>query len=509
MAPRSHPRAIVTDGRETGFSFSGPGEQAFRAGVAFTNQFYDSACLIADAFELACTPAYVGRALQAMFPGGWRPVAEEMIKGLVDQLKWVVTGAGIGAMFGLGLGMLLPPAEPFTIAGGAALGAAITQWALVAAGIVVFAKVAIQIGQVSIDLFSAGMKEALSGHKERAATLLGQAIALVVGGVLPIAIVCALSKGAGRMVQSQTSCYMINTLTTKIGATRIASAAEARLVGLHSEEWPALASATRGIFKVFRGCNPSRVEAIERSGGIENVHFKAGYLVDFKSYKKAGRAGEYVIDKSKLQKYLQGHYEMISLGHNKYRLDAMNLNNPKTPYLNATNPIEGGPWLHNHLVEEIIEGGQMKYLVRHVDGKTFVPDIDRLLYAEIGMTGRLGRSGVITGQKWLPNDDPREIMYWNGLISKAISKMTGKPLDWRGFQHGKSADYQKPHKITGEIGPGWPKRNDAGIYQIENEKIVIGVNGNLFCTDWNGLALFCKSLEILNFKYPWAKSVVL
>jgi hypothetical protein len=29
------------------------------------------------------------------------------------------------------------------------------------------------------------------------------------------------------------------------------------------------------------------------------------------------------------------------------------------------------------------------------------------------------------------------VQYWDQLVSRALSKITGKPLDWRGFQHGK------------------------------------------------------------------------
>jgi len=485
-----------------------PGERAFRAGVALTNALYDSACALADAFELACTPPYIGKALAGMFPGGWTGVAEELVKGLVTQVEWVVAGAGIGAMFGLGLGLLLPPAEPLTLAGGAALGAAIAQWALVAVGLVSLGSMTIQIGQASIELFGSGVREALAGNKESAARMFAVAMALVIGGTVPLAIICALTRGAGKMVQSQSARFMINRLTSKIAATRIATAAQARMVGLMEEEWRAIAQSTMGIFKVFRGCNPSRVGAIQREGGLGNVHFKPGYLKDFKSA-KVGRTGEYSIERGEFQQYIAGHYELKPMGGGKFKVLARDGRHAPGTYLDNTSPVKGGPWLDEHIVEEIVEGGQTRYVVRHPDDKTFVPDIDRLLYAEIGRTGRLGRSGVLRGHKWLENDDPREVMHWNTLISRAISKMTGKELDWRGFQHGKSADYLTPHQVTGEVGPGWPSRNAAGIYQIENENIVIAVNGNLFITDWNGLGVFCKSLEMLGFKYPWARSVIL
>ena len=70
------------------------------------------------------------------------------------------------------------------------------------------------------------------------------------------------------------------------------------------------------------------------------------------------------------------------------------------------------------------------------------------------------------------------------------------------------ADFQVPHKITGEVGAGWPSRNEAGVFQIENEAIVVGVGGNLYVTDWHGLGHLAKALEILNFRYPWAKATI-
>ena len=99
-------------------------------------------------------------------------------------------------------------------------------------------------------------------------------------------------------------------------------------------------------------------------------------------------------------------------------------------------------------------------------------------------------------------------MYWNQRMARAMREINGEELDWRGFQHGKSADFLVKHEQTGAVGPGWPSRNEAGVFEIENEKIVIAVNGNMFVTDWHGLANFSKSLELLNFKYPWAKAII-
>ena len=509
MAQKSrHPRVIVTDGSETGVHFAEPGEQAFRAGVMFTNRYYEDACLIADAFELACTEAYIGKAFASMFPGGWKEMGIELVKGLAESLLWVVAGAGIGATFGFGLGLLLPPAEPLTIAGGAALGAAIAQWAMVGAGLVMAGYMTFQIGSISIELFGRGVREALDGNKEIAAAAFAKAIALVVGAVIPVAIVCVLFRGAGRMMQSQTARYMVNGLTRKIGASQILTAAQARAVGLLDIERRAISESTHNIFKVFRGCNPSRVAAIDRAGGLGNVHFKPGYLVDFKSYKEGAKAGEYVIEKGEMDAYIKGHYDSVPLGDGKFRLSARSVPHGDGTYLQNTNPRTGGAWLDGHILEPTSSGGKSQYLVRHVDDKTFVPDIDRLLYAEIGQTGRLGKSGVLRNKQWLANDDPREVMHWNERVSQAIFRLSGERLDWRAFQHGKSGDYLKPHKVTGEVGPGWPSRDAAGVYQIENESVVICVNGNMFATDWHGLATFCKSLELLNFKFPWAKALI-
>ena len=122
MAPRENPYVIVSDGREFGMRYPmfEPGEQSFRFGVSVTNRYYESACLIADAFALACSPAYMGQAFKSLFPEGWRPLADDLIKGLLDNLKWIVTGAGLGAVIGAGLGLLLPPAELCATAGNAA-----------------------------------------------------------------------------------------------------------------------------------------------------------------------------------------------------------------------------------------------------------------------------------------------------------------------------------------------------------------------------------------------------
>jgi len=506
MAPRSHPRVIVTDGRETGYSFPAePGEGAFRAGVALTNQFYDDACLIADAFALACTGPYIGKALGTALPGGWIKIGEDLVLGLFDNLKWVVVGAGIGATFGLGLGLLLPPAEPLTLAGGAALGAAIAEWALVGVGIFTAGHMAFQISAISIDLFGKGVTLALNDNQEGAARCFAQAIALVLGAMIPLAIVCAITKGGGKLIQAQSTKFMLNRLTSKIGATRIVSTSVARTVGLSSVEWQAMCRTSMGIINVFRGCNPARLAAIERAGGMANVHFKPGYLKDFKSA-KVGRTGEYVIEETELETYIQGHYHKVQEGTN-FKLKAVD-GAQKGPYLHNTSPIKGGPWLDEHWLVPTINEGKRCYILKHPDGKTFVPDIDRLFYAEIAETGRIGQSGVLRGHKWAANDDPLEVMYWNQRMARAMREINGEELDWRGFQHGKSADFLVKHEQTGAVGPGWPSRNEAGVFEIENEKIVIAVNGNMFVTDWHGLANFSKSLELLNFKYPWAKAII-
>jgi hypothetical protein len=511
MAP-SHPKVrIVSDGTEYGVGapIGEPGERAFRAGVALANEGFENAGLIADAFMLACTPAYISKAMGEVLPFGWTGIAADMVKGLASDIMWVVKGAAIGATFGAALGMLLPPAEPLTLAGGAALGASIATWALVGIGIVGAVKMTITISQAAATLFGEGVRLALARQKERAAQMFARALALILGAVVPLAIVMVLTRAGGRMIQAQTTRFLIARVTRMIRASRIVTAAEARAVGLLGEEAQAIGQATRGLFYIFRGCNPNRVAAMERNGGIGGVHFKPGYLVDFKSA-KVGIAGEYAIEKGELQAYLKGFYKMKREG-NRWRLEAEAGafdGKSTTPYLDRTNPRTGGPWLDGHLLEEVMIDGKPHYALKHPDGKPFVPDIDRLLYCEIGQTGRLGRSGVLRGKNWLANDDPREVSYWNTMISRALRKIMGEPVDWRGIQHGKSADYTKPHKITGEVGPGWPSRNDAGEYMIPNEAIVIGIDGQLFVTDWHGLATFCKSLELLHFKFPWAKAII-
>jgi hypothetical protein len=63
--------------------------------------------------------------------------------------------------------------------------------------------------------------------------------------------------------------------------------------------------------KVFRGCNPNGVAAVEREGGLANVHFKPGYLKDFKSAKVGPRPGECMIDKAAFEASIKGHYDMV------------------------------------------------------------------------------------------------------------------------------------------------------------------------------------------------------
>lgn len=522
---RAHPnvRLLVSDGTEfeetARFLPIEPGEQAFRAGVRLTNSLYESACQIADAFLLACSGEYMQPAMATLLPGGWTGLAVEMAKGIAKDLLWIVGGAGIGASFGAALGTLLPPAEPLTLAGGAALGAAIATWALLGIGIVMAGKMVIQLSNATCTLFGAAVEEAMKGHREKAAKLFAYGLAMILGAIVPLAILCCISRTAPRLIKSQSVRFMVGKLMTEVQSSRIVTAAQARGIGLTAEEFEAICSATRGTIQILRGCNPNRVTAIERSGGLGNVHFKPGYLKDFKSLKK-GPAGEYAVESKEMEKYIRGIYDIVNEG-GRLRLRARRESTSTRPKLDRTRPVPDldkktgeeipdswGAWLDNHILEEIVVDGTRHYAIKHPDGKPFVPDIDRLMYAEIGPTGMLGRSGEIRGQKWLANDDPREVMYWNNRISQAISRITGKKLDWRGLQHGKSADFHSVHKTTGEVGPGWPKRDDAGIYHIENEVIVLTVDGAMFVTDWNGLATFIKAIELLRIKFPWAKSIV-
>ncbi|MBK9082910.1 MAG: hypothetical protein IPL88_12940 [Rhizobiales bacterium] len=483
MAP-PNPYVIVSDGREFGIRFpmGEPGEQAFRTGVALTNRYYESACLIADAFALACTPPYLGQAFKSLFPEGWRPLVDDLVKGLVDNLKWIVTGAGVGAVIGAGLGLLLPPAEPLTIAGGAALGSLIAQWALLAAGVVTMAKVAFQISNIALDLLAAGVTQALNRNREEAARLMARAIALIIGAVIPLAIVTALTKGAGKLMRAQSTRFMVNRLTTRIQASCITTAAQARAVGLLEAEWKAIAETTRSVFQIFLQSGPRRGDrALRRPVGRA---FQTGLLQGLQ-IRQDGPDRRIHGGEGRVRKI---HRRPLLAETGGRRLPHPGARGRSArPALSGEYEPQGGPWLDNHR-EPIAEGGKTFYILRHPDGKTFVP--------------------TLSGRKWLPNDDPREVAHWNRLISKAIEKFTGKPVDWRGYQHGKSADFQVPHKITGEVGAGWPSRNAAGVFEIENEAIVIGVGGNLYVTDWHGLAHLAKSLEVLNFRYPWAKAII-
>ena len=86
--------------------------------------------------------------------------------------------------------------------------------------------------------------------------MIGMGIAMIIGAMLPLAIVYALTKGAGKMVQAQSSRYIIGQITTKIANSEITNGFRARSVGLMEEEWKAIAASTRGVFKVFRGAKP-------------------------------------------------------------------------------------------------------------------------------------------------------------------------------------------------------------------------------------------------------------
>jgi hypothetical protein len=299
-----HPNVIVTDGRETGYTFTGPGESAFRAGVAMTNSLYASACLVADAFALACTRPYLTRALGTVYPMGWRSLVDQMVEGMKMNIKWVVTGAGIGAAFGLGLGLLMPVAEPGTVAAGASLGAAIATYALVAAGVVALGGAVVSLSPVVADLVFRGFQEALAGRTEAGAQAFSKAIALVFGAIVPMILLFALTKGAGRLVNSRmgasmvakTGAYMVANLKNRVAASYISTAAMAEQVGLTAPEWQAIAQSSRNMIQVFRGCNPNRIAALERAGGFDHVHFKPAYFNAFKSAKTGPNAGEYVIE---------------------------------------------------------------------------------------------------------------------------------------------------------------------------------------------------------------------
>jgi hypothetical protein len=131
--------------------------------VALANEYAQEASNLATAFELACTKPYLGRAVGTVLPFGWRGLVHDLVNGLKDNIFWVVTGAGIGAAFGAAIGLLMPVAEPGTIAAGASFGAAIATYAMLGTGPWAMGMLIVTVTPIAIDSITEGFKAALDG----------------------------------------------------------------------------------------------------------------------------------------------------------------------------------------------------------------------------------------------------------------------------------------------------------------------------------------------------------
>jgi hypothetical protein len=401
----------------------------------------------------------------------------EMSKQFSIQFAIIGAGAAIGATIGGLAGTCTIPLVG-TIAGagsGAALGASVASWLLLGVGLAELAGQGPYIFAAGKDEMDRGMAWAMKGDSQKAATEFADFFAQMLAVVLPMLLVAIFAKGCkgigGFLVRNPA---MVQYLEKNLFTPGMYGRA-GRILGYTEEEIRAYVQISRGKILVARGCNPKRLEYIR-----ENYHAKpVAVHAPWNTAKSGPYVGQVVCDVSKAGEAL-AEYDLKAVAGTPGKFQLV----PKKNY-NAL--------LEGHYVEEYVDNGVPRYRLIHRDGKPFIGDIDRVLYAEFTAGGNLR-----VGTHW-KNDDPREVAWMNQQIRSRVKN----PVSFNVFQHGHAWENLERDAASGKMMPGWPHRTANGSWNFSDEPLMVAVNGHLYILNWPQFTAFCNAFEKVGLLFPW------
>ncbi len=451
------------------------------------------------ALQLACSHEYLDEALKGNIPKCYMEVGFQIVRQVVSDLRWVVLGAGTGALLCGAAGSAVPVVGNIGGASaGASLGAAVATYVLTGVSVVTAAKFIGEIsGYASVDL-EEGVRSAVRGDVEAGARMLASGMAKVLAFLLPTLILMLLGKvgkvASNRFLRNPNVAQYLARLPAPI--TNVASASG--LLGMTTEEIRAIAAMSRGKLLVMRGCNPARLKYI-----LARYHAKPVYI-KWKTAKSGPYVGQVVLTEEEALKVL-AHYKGNPPGGQIQTLSPSSelIGKGNKPLMHDPSPTTGGPWLENHKLEKFRDAdGSTKYRILHPDGKPFVGDIDRVLYAELTGRGTV-RPGVVGNKNhWELNDDAREIAYMNEQVRNRM----GQSVSYNIFQHGNAWNL-KFKDANGKWYQGWPGRT-KGTYVFDNEPLLVCCNGHAYVMGWNEFAELCRCHNNVGLHFPWDNFVV-
>lgn len=446
-----------------------------------------------DAFFLAISKEYLVPALQEVMPHGYLEAASALAREFAIQFTYVAGAAALGALIGGTAGTPIPLAGTVAGAGaGAALGASIAGWFLFGIGVIQAAQAAGYISGIASTNIEAGFQAAMRGDKETAAKELAKFFAIILSVLVPILVVAVLFRGAhwalGKFAPKFAQSKALNNWIAKL-PLEIKNLKEAsQVLGMTQEEIRAVSILSKGKILVIRGCNPARLQYINAG-----YHAKPFY-VSWHTSKSGKYVGQVILSNDEAAALHFRHFDMTPVPGKLglFRLDHKIGARFDTPDAKKLGNLEG------HYLERVTENGVTQYRLLHRDGKPFVGDLDRVLYAEFGPTGELRPSVYGKNPHWL-NDDTREFQFMNEELNKKLAH----PVSSNVFQHGYAWNYKKQDN-SGRLIPGWPNYDPRyGTWNFTDEPLLVAVNGNVYIMNWTSFAGFCKAFKQVGLMFPW------
>ena len=442
----------------------------------FKDIFFHFGCL-GEALRLSVTNQYLVPAMQNAMPHDMLVLGFEMAKQFTIQFAIIGAAAGVGAVIGGLAGTVTIPLVG-TIAGagsGAALGAALAGWLLFGVGLSELAGQAPYIYAAGKDEMERGIDWSMKGNADKGAREFADFWAQVLTVIIPLIVVAIFAKGCrgigGFLVRNPA---MVQYLERYLFTPRNYARAS-QILGYTEEEIQAYVSISKGKILVARGCNPKRLEYIHAGYHGKPVAVHAPW----NSAKSGPYVGQVVCPIARSGEAL-ADYELKAVAGKQGVFQLV----PKRNY-NAL--------LEGHYVEQFTQDGVPMYRLLHRDGKPFIGDIDRVLYAEFTTGGNLR-----VGTRW-QNDDPREVAFMNEQIRSRLKN----PVSFNVFQHGHAWQNLVRDEQTGQMIPGWPHRDAGGRWDFSSEPLMVAVNGHLYILDWPQFAAFCNMFERVGLLFPW------
>jgi hypothetical protein len=451
------------------------------------------------ALQLSITREYLAPPLSSSVPTCYSQLALELARSWMSDVRWIILGAGTGALICGAGGSAIPVVGNIGGASaGAALGAGIATYIITGVGVISAAKIIGQItGLASVDI-QEGIRTAVAGRVEEGARHLASGIAKILGFAIPTLVLMLVGKGGKAAMNKILRKPAIAQYLERMPAPLTNLAGATGVLGMTAEEIRGIAKLSQGKLIVVRGCNPARLKYM----GM-NYHAKPVYI-KWKSAKGGEYAGQVVLTQEEAMKVLQ-HYQGHPPGATTMQLRPSSelVSKGNRPLMDAPDPLTGGPWLEDHKLQKFVDvDGQTKYRLLHPDGKPFVGDLDRVVYAELTPTGVMKPGKFSKQGHWQDNDDVREIQYLNSQMQARMQN----PVSYNIFQHGYAWNNVQKGK-DGSKFLGWPRR-EGGTYQFDDEPLLVCCNGHVYIMGWKEFAELSRCHTNVGLSFPWSSFTV-